>query len=147
MKTSPRCLLGSLLSRQGSSLPDGALILAVRELRSVSAIFRDTSADVPTLSWEVLVMVSSPDILKSFISIIYLALNAVDKPLTFILVGGESMSATHGHFLTSDLGSEGAARNVLVVKFDNDVVVSWSCGQVGHNTGAVFVVFTSDLSF
>lgn len=41
-------------------MPDGALILAVRELRSVSAIFRDTSADVPTFSWDVLVMVSSP---------------------------------------------------------------------------------------
>ncbi len=57
---SPRCLLGSLLSRQGSSLPDGALILAVRELRSVSVIFRDTSAAVPTFSWDVLVMESSP---------------------------------------------------------------------------------------
>lgn len=56
----PRCLLGSFLSRQGSSLPDGALMLAVRELKSVSAIFRDTSADVPTFSWDVLVMVSSP---------------------------------------------------------------------------------------
>lgn len=52
--------MGSLLSRQGSSLPDGALILAVSELRSVSAIFRDTSAAVPTFSWDVLVMESSP---------------------------------------------------------------------------------------
>lgn len=52
--------MGSFLSRQGSSLPDGALILAVRELRSVSAIFRDTSAAVPTFSWDVLVMESSP---------------------------------------------------------------------------------------
>ena len=48
------------MSRHGSSLPDGALILAVRELRSVSAIFSDTSADVPTFSWDVLVMESSP---------------------------------------------------------------------------------------
>lgn len=56
----PRCLFGSFLSRQGSSLPDGALILAVRELKSVSVIFRDTSADVPTFSCDVLVMVSSP---------------------------------------------------------------------------------------
>lgn len=60
VKISPRCLLGSLFSRQGSSFPDGALILAVRELRSVSAIFRDTSAAVPTFSWDVLVMESSP---------------------------------------------------------------------------------------
>lgn len=57
---SPRCLLGSLLSRQGSSLPEGALMLALRELRSVSAILSDTSAAVPTFSWDVLVMVSSP---------------------------------------------------------------------------------------
>lgn len=51
---SPMCLLGSLFSRQGSSLPDGALMLAVRELRSVSVIFSDTSAAVPTFSWDVL---------------------------------------------------------------------------------------------
>lgn len=56
----PRCLFGSFLSRQGSSLPDGALILAVRELKSVSAILRDTSAELPTFSWDVLVIVSSP---------------------------------------------------------------------------------------
>ena len=51
------------------------------------------------------------------------------------------------NFLTSDLGSKGAARNVLVVKFDNDVVVSGSCGQVGHSAGAVFVVLAGDLGF
>lgn len=61
---SPRCLLGSLFSRQGSSFPDGALILAVRQLRSVSVIFKDTSAAVPTFSWEVLVMASSPVVQK-----------------------------------------------------------------------------------
>lgn len=53
------CRLGNLLSRQGSSLPDGALMLAVRLLRSVSEIFNDTSVAVPTLSWDVLI-VSSP---------------------------------------------------------------------------------------
>ena len=47
--------------------------------------------------------------------------------------------------LTSDLGSEWTARNVLVVELNNDVVVSGSCGQVGHSAGAVFVVLTGDL--
>lgn len=61
--------MGSLLSRQGSSLPDGALILAVRELRSVSAIFRDTSAAVPTFSWDVLVMESSPGMGKNSLDV------------------------------------------------------------------------------
>lgn len=59
-QSSPRCLLGNFFSRQGSSFPDGALMLALKELRSVSAILRDTSAAVPTLSCDVLVMVSSP---------------------------------------------------------------------------------------
>lgn len=40
-------------------MPDGALMLAVRELRSVSVIFSDTSVAVPTFSWDVL-MESSP---------------------------------------------------------------------------------------
>lgn len=35
---------------------------------------------------------------------------------------------------------------MLVVELDDDVVVSRSCGQVGHGTGAVFVVLTGDLS-
>lgn len=56
---SPMWRLGSLLRRHGSSLPDGALMLAVRELRSVSVIFRDTSVAVPTFSWDVLIE-SSP---------------------------------------------------------------------------------------
>lgn len=50
-------------------------------------------------------------------------------------------------FLTSDLSGEGAAGNVLVVKLHNDVVVSRSCGQVGHGAGAVFVVLAGDLGF
>lgn len=49
------------------------------------------------------------------------------------------------YFLTSDLSSEGTARNVLIVELDDDVVVSRSCGQVGHGAGAVFVVLTGDL--
>lgn len=50
------------------------------------------------------------------------------------------------YFLTSDLSSKRTARDVLVVKLDNDVVVSRSCGHVGHSAGAVFVVLTGDLS-
>lgn len=48
-------------------------------------------------------------------------------------------------FLTSDLSSKGTARNVLVVKLDNDIVVPRCCGQVGHSAGAIFVVFAGDL--
>lgn len=69
-------------------------------------------------------------------------------PHKCMLIGGKGLSITHMmYFLTCDLSSEGAARNVLVVKLDNDVVVSRSCGQVGHSAGAIFVVFTSDLCF
>lgn len=49
-------------------------------------------------------------------------------------------------FLTSDLSSKGTPRNVLVVKLDNDVVVSRCRGQVGHSAGTIFIVFTGDLS-
>lgn len=48
------------------------------------------------------------------------------------------------YFPTSDLSSKGTAGNVLVVKLDDDVVVSRSCGHVGHSAGAVFVVFAGD---
>lgn len=50
-------------------------------------------------------------------------------------------------FSTSDLGGEGAARDVFVIKLDDDVVVSRCGGQVGHSTSPVFVVFTADLCF
>jgi hypothetical protein len=45
-------LLGSLFSRQGSSRPDGALILAVSVLRSVSLMSRRKSAAEPSFTWE-----------------------------------------------------------------------------------------------
>lgn len=45
---------------QGSSWPDGALIVAVRMLRSVSAICSETSLDVPTLSGATPLDSSSP---------------------------------------------------------------------------------------
>lgn len=48
--------------------------------------------------------------------------------------------------LTSDLGSKRTAGNVLVVKLDDDVVVSRGCGQIGHQAGAIFVVLAGDLS-
>lgn len=48
--------------------------------------------------------------------------------------------------LTCDLGGKGTPRNVLVVKLDDDVVVSGSRGQIGHQAGAVFVVLAGDLS-
>lgn len=56
---SPMCLLGRRFNRHGSSLPEGARILAVSWLRSPSVIFSDTSVEVPTLSCDVLIE-SSP---------------------------------------------------------------------------------------
>lgn len=56
------------------------------------------------------------------------------------------VSACTVYILTRDFSSEWTARNVLVVKLDNDIVVSWSCGQVGNSAGTVFVVLTGDLS-
>lgn len=50
-------------------------------------------------------------------------------------------------FGTGDLGGEGAAGDVFVIKLDDDVVISRCCGQVGHSTRPVFVVFTADLGF
>lgn len=49
------------------------------------------------------------------------------------------------YFLTSDLGSKGTARNVLVVELDNDIVVSRGRGQVGHSACTILVVLTGDL--
>lgn len=49
---SPMWLLGSLFRRQGSSRPDGALMLAVRVLRSVSLMSSRKSAAEPNFTWE-----------------------------------------------------------------------------------------------
>lgn len=48
---------------------------------------------------------------------------------------------------TCDLGSEGAAWDVLVVVLDQNAVVPWQGGQVGHCTCPVFVVNAADLCF
>lgn len=49
--------------------------------------------------------------------------------------------------LTDDLGGEGAAGDVLVVVFDQDVVVSGQSGQVTNAARSVLVVHTADLRF
>lgn len=54
----PMWLLGSLFRRQGSSRPDGALMLAVRRLRSVSLISNMKSAAEPSLTWDRLLLSS-----------------------------------------------------------------------------------------
>lgn len=46
----PMWLLGSLFRRQGSSRPEGALMLAVRRLRSVSLMSNMKSAAEPSLT-------------------------------------------------------------------------------------------------
>lgn len=48
----PMWLLAILFSRQGSSRPDGAWMLAVSRLRSVSLMSREKSAAEPSLTWE-----------------------------------------------------------------------------------------------
>lgn len=49
--------------------------------------------------------------------------------------------------LTGDPGSERAASDVLIVVFDQDVVVSGQSGQVADTAGPVLVVHTADLRF
>lgn len=46
----PMWLLANLFSRQGSSRPDGAWMLAVRRLKSVSLMSREKSAAEPSLT-------------------------------------------------------------------------------------------------
>ena len=48
--------------------------------------------------------------------------------------------------LTNDLSWEGAAGDVLVGELDNNVILSWSGGEVGDAAGTVLVVYTLDLS-
>lgn len=49
--------------------------------------------------------------------------------------------------LTGNPGGERAASDVLVIVFDQDVVVSWQRGQVADSAGPVFIVHTADLCF
>lgn len=55
------------------------------------------------------------------------------------------MSACTRFLPTCDLGSEGAAWDVLVIEAYDDAVVPGRCGQVGHGAGPVLIVLTSDL--
>lgn len=45
---------------------------------------------------------------------------------------------------TCNLGCEGAARDVLVVVLDQDAVVTWQGGQIGHRARPIFVVNAAD---
>lgn len=47
---------------------------------------------------------------------------------------------------TGDLGCEGASRDVLVIVLDQNAVVAWQRGQVGHCAGPIFVVNAADFS-
>lgn len=49
--------------------------------------------------------------------------------------------------LTGDPGGEGAAGDVLVVVFDQDVVASGQRGQVANRARPVFVVHAADVRF
>ncbi len=48
---------------------------------------------------------------------------------------------------TSNSSREGAARDVLVIVFNQDAVVSWEDGQVGHSAGPILVIHTADVGF
>lgn len=54
----PMWLLGCLFSKHGSSRPDGALMVAVRRLRSVSLMSREKSAAEPSFTWDFLLLSS-----------------------------------------------------------------------------------------
>lgn len=54
---------------------------------------------------------------------------------------------TRGRIGTGDPCGERAARDVLVVKFDHDVVIPTGRREVGHRARPVFIVLTGDLSF
>lgn len=47
--------------------------------------------------------------------------------------------------ITSDPSRKGAARDVLVIVFDQDAVVSRQDRQVGHSAGPILVVHTADV--
>lgn len=46
-----------------------------------------------------------------------------------------------------DLGCEGAARDVLVIVLDQNAVVAWQSGQVGHCACPIFIVNAADFCF
>lgn len=50
-------------------------------------------------------------------------------------------------FLTSDPGGERAAGDVILVVFDQDIVVAGQSGQVADAARPVLVVHTADLRF
>ena len=47
--------------------------------------------------------------------------------------------------ITGNSSREGAARDVLVIIFDQDAVVSWQDRQVGHSARPILVVHTADV--
>lgn len=47
--------------------------------------------------------------------------------------------------ITGNSSREGAARDVLVIIFDQDAVVSWQDRQVGHSARPILVVQTADV--
>lgn len=56
---------------------------------------------------------------------------------------GQGASSKLGNS-TCDLGCEGAARDVFVIVLDQNAVVAWQGGQVGHRACPIFVVNAAD---
>lgn len=126
-------LLAILFSRQGSSQPFSVLMLAVSRLRSVSFMSREKSAAEPSLTWE-----------RRWLS----SEKQADVRLSDVLMAGSLTSDCPSRWVpTCDLGGERAAGDVVVVVFDQDVVVSGQSGQVADAARSVLVVHTTDLCF
>jgi len=128
----PMWLFGSLFRRQGSSRPDGALMLAVRRLRSVSLMSNKKSAAEPSLTWDRLLLSSAyikrkgarkyykvkfRTSLRTSCSCHKLG-PLCSQRLIFIM---KCFQKPKLH--TCDLGGEWTARDVLVIVLDQDAVV------------------------
>lgn len=129
----PMWLLAILFNRQGSSQPDGALMLAVSRVRSVSFMSREKSAAEPSLTWERRWLSSETQ--------------ADVRPPDVLTAGSLTGDCPSRWVPTYDFGGERAARDVVVVVFDQDVVVSGQSGQVADAARSVLVVHTTDLCF
>lgn len=49
--------------------------------------------------------------------------------------------------LTSDPSSKWASRDVILIVFDKDIVISWECRKVADAARSVLVVHTVDFCF
>lgn len=130
----PTWPLRSRLSRQGSSRPEGGTTVAVSRLRSVSETLMGMSAAEPTFRWDMRIE-SSPGRGHS----LWVQARRETAPTLLLSL----LPAPP----TCDPGSEGAARDVLLVVFDQDAVVARQHGQVGDTARPILIVSAADFCF